>query len=191
MVIAVHLPDSLQNSLTQKYGATTTVRTRKRTLSFERDTTPPVDNTVQEDDVQMVRAVVCIVDRMPPQPTLGITRDVPRGILNCIPDDLDITNITFSSIPNQLYSMVLRTSVPRTSIKFERRDRYRAFSILDPCKTLCLASDVRIARTVVAISILDEHISHVTCALRQFIDDLRLLKKWISSVDPESVTCRS
>ena len=188
-MVAVQLPLSVQDSLSQKYGHVTTQSTAlRRTLSFERDATIV---TEPSSDVERVRAVVCISDHMPPRPTLGIARDRPRNILDCTPDDDDLTTVTFESVPHLLSSLALRTCVPRTAIKFEGRNRYRAVSLLDASTTLCVASDARVAGVVVAMSMLDEHIppSHLTNALRQFMTNARLLRKWISSVDPESVTC--
>lgn len=188
-MITVQLPLSVQDSLSQKYGhAAIQSTTLTRTLSFERDVT-----VVEEPsyDVERVRAVVCISDHMPPRPTLGIARDRYRNILNCTPDGDDLTTVMFESVPHALSSLALRMCVPRAAIWFEGRNRYRAVSLLDASTTLCVASDVRVARVIVAMSMLDEHIppSHLTNALRQFMTNARLLRKWISSVDPESVTC--
>ena len=192
MVFMVQLPDCVQDTISQKYGVATATSTSclKRSLSFERDVDMP--QIITYPHVEKIRAIVCISDQMPPRPVLGITRDRPRNLLNLSAEDADVTTVTAETIPSSLMSIANDMTIPRSTIKMEGQGRYRAVSFLDPSKTLCIASDVRVARVVLTMSMLDEHIpaSHITNALRQFIQDPRLLRRWLASVDSESITCR-
>ena len=194
MAFTIHLPECMQDTLSQKYGvavATTEPHHLKRSLSFERDIDQPQCNT-SSSHVEKLRAIVCIADQMPPRPVLGVTRDRPRNLLHLFAQDVDVTTVTAETIPSSLMSIANDMTIPRSTIRMEGKGRYRAVSLLDPLKTLCIASDARVARVVITMSMLDEHIpvSHLTNALRQFIQDPRLLKRWLASVDSESITCR-
>lgn len=192
MVFVVQLPECIQDTISQKYDVATATSTPclKRSLSFERDIDMPP--SISSPNVEKLRAVVCISDQMPPRPVLGITRDRPRNVLRLSAQDVDVTTVTAETIPSSLMTISNEMTIPRSTIRLEGQGRYRAVSLLDPLKTLCIASDARVARVVVTMSMLDEHIpaSHITNALRQFIQDPRLLKRWLASVDSESITCR-
>lgn len=178
----VDLPPAIHEAMQRKYGVvprTPPVLTRAH--SFEADEPAPPEPEVKAD----VRALVRLTDRMPP-PEVVCTQPHSVSSPFCFrgDPDPDLTTAAFDAIPETLRA--LHERVPRSVVRRESA-LFRGSSVLDPQRTLCWARDRRVARLIVALSLVDRHTppERLACALRQCLDNPTKAHAWRKLLDVE------